>query len=47
MTKVFINGEFVNEEDAKVSYEDRGYVFGTESMNIRHMMGNCLPLKNI
>ena len=28
MTKVFINGEFVNEEDAKVSYEDRGYVFG-------------------
>ncbi|MCG2225259.1 D-amino-acid transaminase [Staphylococcus epidermidis] len=28
MTKVFINGEFVNEEDVKVSYEDRGYVFG-------------------
>ena len=26
--KSFINGEFVNEEDAKVSYEDRGYVFG-------------------
>ncbi|MBU5270659.1 D-amino-acid transaminase [Staphylococcus caprae] len=28
MTKVFINGEFVDEKDAKVSYEDRGYVFG-------------------
>ncbi|RIL71365.1 D-amino-acid transaminase [Staphylococcus devriesei] len=28
MTKVFINGEFINQEDAKVSYEDRGYVFG-------------------
>lgn len=28
MTKVFINGEFLNQEDAKVSYEDRGYVFG-------------------
>lgn len=28
MTKVFINGEFLNEKDAKVSYEDRGYVFG-------------------
>ncbi|MCJ1661882.1 D-amino-acid transaminase [Staphylococcus sp. NRL 18/288] len=28
MTKVFINGEFVDHEEAKVSYEDRGYVFG-------------------
>ena len=28
MTKVFINGEFLNQEDVKVSYEDRGYVFG-------------------
>ena len=28
MTKVFINGEFLNQEDANVSYEDRGYVFG-------------------
>ncbi|MBL7565019.1 D-amino-acid transaminase [Staphylococcus saccharolyticus] len=28
MTKVFINGEFLDEKDAKVSYEDRGYVFG-------------------
>lgn len=28
MTKVYLNGEFVNKEDAKVSYEDRGYVFG-------------------
>ena len=24
--KSFINGEFVDEKDAKVSYEDRGYV---------------------
>ncbi|UXR68346.1 D-amino-acid transaminase [Staphylococcus pasteuri] len=28
MTKVFINGEFLNQDEAKVSYEDRGYVFG-------------------
>lgn len=28
MIKVFINGEFVNEEDVKVLYEDWGYVFG-------------------
>ena len=28
MTKVFINGDFLDEKDAKVSYEDRGYVFG-------------------
>ena len=26
MTKVFINGEFLNQEDAKVLLEDRGYV---------------------
>lgn len=26
--KSFINGDFLNEKDAKVSYEDRGYVFG-------------------
>lgn len=29
MTKVFINGEFIDQNGAlKVSYEDRGYVFG-------------------
>ncbi|MCF7599415.1 D-amino-acid transaminase [Staphylococcus pasteuri] len=28
MTKVFINGEFLNQDEVKVSYEDRGYVFG-------------------
>lgn len=28
MTKFFINGEFLNQDEAKVSYEDRGYVFG-------------------
>ena len=28
MTKVFINGEFIDQNEAKVSYEDRGYVFG-------------------
>ncbi|MEX2947301.1 D-amino-acid transaminase [Staphylococcus warneri] len=28
MTKVFINGEFLEQGEAKVSYEDRGYVFG-------------------
>lgn len=28
MTKVFINGEFLEHEEAKVSYDDRGYVFG-------------------
>ena len=33
MTKVFINGEFVEEKDAKVSYEDRGYVFGDGFMS--------------
>ena len=26
--KSFINGEFLEQEEAKVSYEDRGYVFG-------------------
>ena len=46
MTKVFINGEFVNEEDAKVSYEDRGYVFGDGIYEyIRAYDGKCLPLK--
>ena len=28
MTKVFINGEFIDQNEAKVSYEDRGYLFG-------------------
>ncbi|MBO1199609.1 D-amino-acid transaminase [Staphylococcus simiae] len=28
MEKVFFNGEFVAADDAKVSYNDRGYVFG-------------------
>lgn len=26
--KVYLNGKFVDQSEAKVSYEDRGYVFG-------------------
>ena len=48
MTKVFINGEFVNEEDAKVSYEDRGYVFGDGIYEyIRAYDGKLFTVKNI
>ena len=48
MTKVFINGEFVNEEDAGFHTKIEATCLGTESMNIYgHMMGNCLPLKSI
>ncbi len=32
MEKIFLNGEFVSPSEAKVSYNDRGYVFG-DSMN--------------
>lgn len=28
MEKIFLNGEFVSPSEAKVSYNDRGYVFG-------------------
>lgn len=34
MTKVFINGEFLNQEDAKVSYEDRVMYLEMVYMNI-------------
>lgn len=32
--KVYLNGKFVDQSEAKVSYEDRGYVLVTVFMNI-------------
>ena len=43
MTKVLLTANLSTKNEAKVSYEDRGYVFGDEFMNtLEHMMGNYL-----
>ncbi len=48
MTKVLINEKLVDEQDANVPYNDRGYVFGDGIYEyIRVYDNNVLQLKNI